>query len=263
VVSLAAALLFWQIPHQSVSSEVAALPEFSAFPDGGVFLCRPGKTGGVLSAAFKGGSNHEQHNHSDVGNYVLAVGETQVVDDAGAPVYTRQTFGPERYRNRIINSFGHSVPLIGGELQINGAKTNAKVLCTHNTPRKTVIKLDLREGYPAELQIRELTREFRYTRGEGEHFTVEDFGRFAEPQTFETAVITFGKCEKQDNGTLLLTYKGRNLAVKIDTFGAAYIVSAEPIREAIRRKGTANRISIRLTEPSAASRVRLTFRPVK
>ena len=76
-----------------------------------------------LSAAVKGGSNDEFHNHNDVGGFVLAVdGTVPVIVDPGAEYYSGRSFSSRRYESNLNNSFGHSVPRINGELQIAGKK---------------------------------------------------------------------------------------------------------------------------------------------
>ena len=48
-----------------------------------------------------------------------ADGET-LLTDPGRGLYTRQYFGPERYDNIFANSYGHSVPRLGDQLQGQG-----------------------------------------------------------------------------------------------------------------------------------------------
>lgn len=71
--------------------------------------------------AAKAGSNAEPHNHNDVGSFLLSVDGEVVLCDPGRGLYTRQYFGKERYDNIFANSYGHSVPRIGGRLQPTGA----------------------------------------------------------------------------------------------------------------------------------------------
>lgn len=67
--------------------------------------------------AAKAGHNAEPHNHNDVGTFVLAVDDTVYLCDPGPGLYNAAYFGPERYENIFANSYGHSVPRIGGTLQ--------------------------------------------------------------------------------------------------------------------------------------------------
>jgi hypothetical protein len=70
--------------------------------------------------AVKAGHNAESHNHNDVGSFVLAVDDTVYLCDPGAGAYNAAYFSPKRYENVFANSYGHSVPRIGGTLQPAG-----------------------------------------------------------------------------------------------------------------------------------------------
>jgi hypothetical protein len=63
-----------------------------------------------LTLAVKGGHNGENHNHLDLGSMVTAVDGVPLLVDAGQPTYTAQTFGPDRYLIRAMQSEWHSTP---------------------------------------------------------------------------------------------------------------------------------------------------------
>ncbi|MGA2060341.1 MAG: hypothetical protein ABSG67_07645, partial [Thermoguttaceae bacterium] len=98
-----------------------AQPLWDWFSDAGILICRP-KPGSVhaMGAALKGGHNAENHNHNDVGSFVVALGGGTPLLDPGSEVYTARTFGPNRYASNVINSYGHSVPRVAGTLQVTG-----------------------------------------------------------------------------------------------------------------------------------------------
>ncbi|MBO5879487.1 MAG: heparinase II/III family protein [Clostridia bacterium] len=76
--------------------------------------------------AAKGGNNNEYHNHNDVGHFIFAKGNRQILCDLGVGVYTRQYFGHERYGILETSARGHSVPIIDGEYQMNGKEYAAR-----------------------------------------------------------------------------------------------------------------------------------------
>ena len=78
--------------------------------------------GRQLALAIKAGSNGEPHNHNDVGSFVVCVDGTIYLCDPGGGLYSRDYFSSKRYENVFANSYGHSVPRIGGALQEEGAK---------------------------------------------------------------------------------------------------------------------------------------------
>ena len=99
-------------------------PGGSAFP-----FPRPptGRRGGLFGA-MKGGHNAENHNHNDVGAFLLYVDGEPAVVDVGNMVYTAKTFGPERYTLVITRSRNHNLPLFGEEVQSTGRTLGARVV---------------------------------------------------------------------------------------------------------------------------------------
>lgn len=81
-----------------------------------------------FSFAAKAGHNHEEHNHNDVGHFIVADDGGQILADIGMMEYTRQNFGPERFTLTHNNSFGHSVPIINGEGQQFGREFCGEVI---------------------------------------------------------------------------------------------------------------------------------------
>lgn len=82
------------------------------------------KNGFILCA--KGGHNGEEHNHNDVGSFILHVDGAPEVVDAGNMVYTAKTFSNERYTLFNTRSANHNLPLIGGCEQQPGRQYAAR-----------------------------------------------------------------------------------------------------------------------------------------
>ena len=102
-------------------------------PDhGGPAKPRERRTDSLLAA--KGGHNGEHHNHRDVGSVVVAVDGVPLLVDAGQPTYTAQTFGPDRYGIRAMQSDWHSVPAPFGLEQGTGRSTFAAGVLQEPTP---------------------------------------------------------------------------------------------------------------------------------
>lgn len=71
----------------------------------------------------KAGHNEEQHNHNDVGSFILSTDVGQVFCDIGAGLYTKQYFRSgmdQRYAILCNSSLGHSVPIVNGQPQLCG-----------------------------------------------------------------------------------------------------------------------------------------------
>lgn len=78
--------------------------------------------GKPVSLAAKAGSNDGHHHHTDIGHFIVTVGEESLLCDPGRGLYTRDYFGERRFENIFCNSFGHSLPRIGGRMQMGGPK---------------------------------------------------------------------------------------------------------------------------------------------
>lgn len=163
-------------------------PLRDAFPDAGVFVVRASKPSGV-GLAVKAGHNGEHHNHNDVGSYALVRGGVTLLGDAGKEVYTAATFDSRRYLSPFNNSFGHPVPLVGGELQATGREHRGDVIETLFTDEVDKITIDLTAAYDAPTLL-SLQREFSCRRGDNPSVVIEDRVRFSRPETFETAFVT-------------------------------------------------------------------------
>ncbi len=87
------------------------------FPTAGQVIVNAEK----YSLFIKAGHNAEQHNHNDVGSFILSTDAGQVFCDLGSGLYTRQYFRSEdRYSILCNSSLGHSVPIVNGAPQLQG-----------------------------------------------------------------------------------------------------------------------------------------------
>ncbi len=114
---------FWVDPDAAVSIPTEKTNKF--FPTSEWFVSSTRE----LSLAAKAGYNDEPHNHNDIGSFLLACDEGQILCDFGAGEYTRDYFLDGTRYNYLCNaSFGHSVPIINGSGQRPGKQYRGKVL---------------------------------------------------------------------------------------------------------------------------------------
>lgn len=106
--------------------------------------------------ACKGGHNGENHNHNDVGSFILMQDGEPAVVDAGNMVYSARTFSDERYMLWNVRADWHNLPMIGGNLQQEGREHAAREV--RYTPDG--LELNLEAAYGAGAGVRYLRRTF-------------------------------------------------------------------------------------------------------
>jgi len=134
------------------------------FPDTQWFISRFKKGEITLAFAAKAGSNNEQHNHNDVGGFILLAQGEELVQDIGRGEYTRQNFGAERYSIFPNSSLGHSVPIIDEKPQIAGAGTAARVILAQQETDKDIFEFEFSKAYACR-ELTSLIRRFEIDKG--------------------------------------------------------------------------------------------------
>lgn len=173
------------------------------FPDPGVLVARPAP-GGNLAVTIKAGGNGG-HSHNDIGSFVIALGNTQPVGDPGGPAfYTSDTFSKRRFTSRLLNSYGHPVPVIGGALQKDATELHPKVLNTHFTPEQDSITIDMTTAYDAPT-LKGLARTMKYSREGHGSVEIEDAFKLSAPTDIVESLPTHGAWRQIDAKTLEFT----------------------------------------------------------
>jgi hypothetical protein len=242
-----------------------ARPIRSYFEQAQVLACRPNpRDGGAcrLAVSLKGGHNDEQHNHNDVGSYVVVAGSSALLLDPGPEIYTRRTFSKDRYQSRLINSFGHAVPLVAGTLQRTGREAHAEVVEGDFTDAADTFVLDIRSCYDVPA-LAKLRRSFAYNRsGEGS-LRVTDDAEFTSPQTFGTALVTLANWKQLSPTEVLVFDQREGVRVQIDTGGAAFSVDADQIDEQVHTPTKPTRIGINLKQSATHATIAVTISPAR
>ena len=231
-----------------------ALPPQSEFPSGQVWLFRD--PDGV-SVAFKGGHNDELHNHNDVGSYYVMFGDRFVSGDAGGEEYSARTFSPRRYDSKVISSYGHPVPVVGGKLQSLGRSAAAKLVAKNLDGAVQSVVLDLTAAYDVPT-LKRLARTFAYDR-KAKTFTVTDKVEFTEPTAFESPFNTYlaeanPSC-RVNSGQVKI---GWNVRPEITVKGGAYELVEEDIENP--RRISPHRVAVQFKNPVRSAEVTMTYR---
>lgn len=174
---------------------------------------------GNLVTIIKAGHNAENHNHNDVGSFVVhvpplrdgALGET-FLTDPGAGLYTRQYFSDQRYDNLFANSYGHSVPRIGGKLQQTGKDFAGEILRIETGPVQKRVEMEIAQAYPRVVTAALLSAR-RTLALNGSVLTLTDTYQFnGEPLDVEEAFLTWLDVDIQG---AVATIKGQHSQIQM------------------------------------------------
>ncbi|MDX1357475.1 MAG: heparinase II/III family protein [Clostridia bacterium] len=145
---------------------------------------------GELYLAAKGGNNLENHNHNDVGSFMIfGHGEPMVVD-AGSMDYTKKTFSPQRYEIWTNCSLWHNLPEINGARQICGREYMAENVSFYDKGSSSVFSLDIQKAYHPSAGATRWTRTFEMDRENEEINITESFLLNEETTDIRISLIT-------------------------------------------------------------------------
>ena len=197
-------------PVTGAATTAAADPLRSYWASVGVLVARPGPQATTrLAVAIKAGGN-SSHSHNDIGSYCLSLGDVLMAGDPGGPgSYRADTFGPKRLtKYRLLNSFGHPVPEIAGQGQVDATKVRPQVLETAFSPAKDVIRMDLTTAY-AQPAVTRVERTCTYERQGAGRVVIADTLAARQPVTFASAFTTRATIEELPDGLRLTSGKER------------------------------------------------------
>ena len=221
----------------------------SWFRDAGLYVGRADTADTTaIGVAFKGGNNAEGHNHNDLGSFVIALNGKLLLVDPGSELYTARTFSANRYDSNVLNSYGHSVPLVGGKLQSTGTTAVAELVRREFGEAEDLVTYDLSSAYDLP-HLTRLQRTFRRSH-DPSGLTVEDEVEFAKPTAFGTALVTFAKWRQIESDAVLVYDGDEAVRINLSVEGGPFEISAEQIEEDVRVEGYPTRIGINLQEPA-------------
>ena len=206
------------------------LPRDAWLPDVEVLTCREreGTTGGLFLAA-KGGHNDENHNHNDVGSFVVGLDAVPMLIDVGVGVYTRDTFSGGRYGIWTMTSAYHNVPLVDGLEQPPGRVHRARDVSCDIGAGATSLRLDLADAYPPESGLRRWHRTLRLERGAPGRIVLDDDYEFVRPPRHLALHLMSWPEPRVEDGAVVLPGQRSSLTIAFD----ADLVQASAERIAI------------------------------
>ncbi|MGQ1784652.1 MULTISPECIES: hypothetical protein [unclassified Saccharicrinis] len=237
----------------------ATLPDYTYFDDMGIVISR-GQQEVPFSISMKAGHNAENHNHMDVGSYVLVLGEDYISGDIGAPSYIAGAFSDN---NPARSSWGHPVPRINNTLQSKGIEFNGKITQVSFEDNKDKITLDLKAAYEIpvlETLIRTMVND---KTGKGTITVTDEFSASA-PVTFGTAIMVNVAYEVVNNNTVVMTSEHQKVKVEVSSVGGAVKIKDEVVPVKHLRSGkTSYRIGIDFDNKLSAGSITVKYLPVK
>lgn len=138
-------LLWW---NGARPAEVA-LEDLLAEDVGVARLAATAPDGTAVVLAAKAGHNAENHNQNDIGSLILHAGGETFLCDPGPGLYSRSYFSAQRYENIFANSFGHSVPVVGGQLQAAGAERRGQITAFAAEGPEKRVEMEIAGAYDA------------------------------------------------------------------------------------------------------------------
>ena len=233
----------------------------SWFAEAGLYVGRS-RLPGAIGVAFKGGHNGEFHNHNDLGSFVVGINGKLLLTDPGAEKYTARTFSDRRYDSNLLNSYGHSVPIVGGSLQSSGSAARAAVVRTTFDDGEDRVTYDLLPAYEVE-DLESLERTFIFSRRQSGRLTVRDAAQFRSPQTFGTALITTDRWRQVDTNRLEISDGEDALRMDVKVEGGDFEIAPETIEEEARSQVPPTRIGINLTAPVDRAVIEIVVEPCR
>ncbi|MBN2852899.1 MAG: heparinase II/III family protein [Clostridia bacterium] len=138
------------------------------FNDVQVFI----KRGKQVYMTAKGGCNRENHNHNDIGSFMIYKNGLPLLIDVGNMVYTRETFSEKRYEIWVNQSIYHNSVTVDQVMQHDGYDYKATNLIYQKKNDYSSFSLNMEKAY-LKSNIRSLHRSFTFY-NESENITIED-----------------------------------------------------------------------------------------
>lgn len=165
--------------------------------------------------AAKGGHNDENHNHNDVGSFILFAYGQPLLIDLGVEQYTKETFGKNRYDLWTMQSAFHNLPTINGIMQKDGREFAATNIKTVANNKEYSFSLDISKAYPKEANIDYWNRTISLL-SSGVFTVTEDFRMSALSGATFISLMVYGDVNIHDGDIVLSAYNGRKYKLKYD-----------------------------------------------
>lgn len=230
-----------------------AMPNCGVVQDMGLVKLAAGEGDRRTTLAAIAGCNNVPHNHNDVGSFIVMRHDKLLLTDPGAPRYTAETFGAQRYVNNVFcKSIGHSVPLINGKEQPQGEQWRGELVVEGlDAPAGAarVARIDMTHAYD-ESTLSSLVRTLTM-QADGTVELVDSYAFSESPTALQEAFVTFeAAVVADDRRSVMVGSEGAAVRLVADD-GTAGTFSVEDLPDSIPQGRTGEMLR------------RITFEPAK
>ncbi len=162
------------------------------------------RTKSGLFLATHAGHNGESHNHNDVGDFIVYLGNEPVIIDAGRGNYTATTFSSRRYELWFTQSQYHNLPVINGIGQSAGRQFAARSV-KETGGEKASLSMDISAAYPKEAGIESWNRMVTLDRTSDDVTVADDYSLSRSPTSLQQVFMTICDVDMSTPGRLKLT----------------------------------------------------------
>ena len=175
------------------------------------------RTKSGLFLATHGGNNGESHNHNDVGDFIIYLGNEPVIIDAGRGNYTAKTFSSHRYELWFTQSQYHNLPIINGAGQSAGKDYAAKQVKYLTSDTGVSLAMDISGAYPKDAGINHWNRIVKLDRTNGQVDISDDYLLTKTPASLQQIFMTVCNVDLKEPGIIKLTTPtGKSVRLEYD-----------------------------------------------
>lgn len=187
-----------------------------------------------LVLAAKAGHNDENHNHNDIGQFIIMLDGVPALIDVGVGEYSLRSFSQQRYDDWVLSAVGHAVPCINGHRQIAGRACAAREVEHQADGRSAVLSLDAAPCYAAEAGVERAHRRLALVRAEPGHIALDDEVVVAHgPVTVELPLLTARTVREVGPGRLVVECGEDDLEIAYDEGVLVHEIQAVPLEDRI------------------------------
>lgn len=227
---------------------------------------REGSAEGLYLAAQGGHNANRNHNHNDVGNFIVyADGEPAIVD-VGIVEYEAKTFGSGRYDIPAMQSAYHNLPTIDGVMQGTGREFEATEVAYRATDAAAELALNIEKAYPAAAGVASWRRNLRLDRARNEVHLQDRWSLNRSAGRIQWTLMTPAHATVAGQGKLVLAGNasgGPRVEILYDGMGITPTIEEMALEDRTLKSswgGGLRRILLTMERPSMSGELNVRFR---